>query len=60
MGRMEHTVGPENGPQGLVIIFVLYMGTLRPIAIWRTSMPARISASSNEKLHPIRKPTVPL
>ena len=59
MGRMEQTVGPEKGPAGLVMTLVLYMGTFRPVAMWRTSMPARMSASSKEKLQPMRKPTMP-
>ena len=40
-----------------VWMLVLYMGTLRPVAMWRTSMPAAISASSKEKEQPMRKPT---
>ena len=50
-------MGPKKGPALAVWMFVLYMGTLRPVAMWRTSMPARMSASSKEKLQPIRKPT---
>ena len=57
MGRIEQTMGPQNGPAGSVMILVLNIGTLRPCAMCLTSMPSRMSASSNENEQPIRKPT---
>ena len=33
MGRIEQTMGPQNGPAGSVMILVLNIGTLRPCAM---------------------------
>ena len=52
-------MGPSKGPAFTVWMLVLYMGTLQPISMWRTGMPAAISASSKEKEQPMRKPTYP-
>ena len=56
-GRIDTTSGPWNTPAGTHAIDVRYIGTLQPRAMWRTSMPSSISASSNENEQPIAKVT---
>ena len=40
MGRMETTMGPWIRPAGVHSTLVRYMGTLRPVSVWRSGMPA--------------------
>ena len=54
---METTILPENTPAGTVSIPVIYMGTLRPMVLWRISIPASIISDSKLKEHPMRNPT---
>ncbi len=56
-GRIETTSGPEKRPAGVQGTSVRYMGTFVPASMWRTGTPASSSASSKEKLHPIRNET---
>ena len=56
-GRMDTTKGPWNGPAGMVAIEVRNIGTAQPQVMCRSSMPASISASSNENEQPMRKLT---
>ena len=56
-GRIDTTIGPWNGPAACLAIDVRYIGTLQPRAMWRSSMPSAISASSNENEQPMTKLT---
>src|ERR1700677_2279341 len=56
-GRMETTMGPENGPEDLQAMLVRYIGTRTLRSIWRIGSPSAISASSNENEQPSTKAT---
>lgn len=58
-GLIETTILPWNRPADAQGMFVLYMGTVRsgPDSMWRIFRPLRMSASSKENEHPIRKVT---
>ena len=57
IGRIETTGGPEDAPAGVRGALVRYMGTFVPASTWRPGTPAAKSASSDEKLHPIKNAT---
>src|SRR5713226_6894881 len=52
IGRIDTTIGPWNGPAGVVAIEVRYIGTVALQVMWRSSMPPSTSASSNENEQP--------
>src|SRR5215468_9036856 len=52
IGRIDTTIGPWNGPAGVVATEVRYIGTVTFKVLWRSSMPPSISASSNENEQP--------
>ncbi|GGS36184.1 hypothetical protein GCM10010238_27150 [Streptomyces griseoviridis] len=54
---VDTTVGPRSRPAGRHGLPVTYIGTLRPCSTWRIGTPARESAHSKVKLHPMRKVT---
>jgi len=48
IGRMVTTSVPLKIPAALQGMSVIYMGTFFPSSMWRTGIPARMSASSKE------------
>ena len=57
MGRIDTTMLPDMLPAGAQGIDVRYIDTLRPIVLWRISMPASMSSLSKEKEQPITNDT---
>ena len=57
MGRMETTILPPMEPAGVQSMLVRYMETLRPMVLWRISIPASMSSLSKLNEQPMTKLT---
>ena len=57
-GRIDTTIGPANGPDGVHAMLLRYIGTRTLRSMWRIGRSSAISASSNENEHPSTNATM--